>query len=66
MGWTWHSHLPRDELILDLSRLSYDLHKILAEEYGGSDKWGYRALDTYVGRTSAPVRKRLHAEHLGR
>ncbi|KAL7418818.1 hypothetical protein Q5752_006502 [Cryptotrichosporon argae] len=29
-----------------LSAMSYDLHKSLADEFGGRDKWGYRAVDT--------------------
>jgi glycine/D-amino acid oxidase-like deaminating enzyme len=31
-----------------LSAMSYDLHKGLADEYGGKDKWGYRTVDTLV------------------
>lgn len=36
-----------------ISQLGYDLHKKLAAEHGGAERWGYRALDTYV-RSPAP------------
>lgn len=35
------------EKTLGISQLGYDLHKALAEEHDGANRWGYRALDTY-------------------
>jgi glycine/D-amino acid oxidase-like deaminating enzyme len=32
-----------------LAAMSYDLHKKLADEFGGGEKWGYRTVDTLVG-----------------
>jgi glycine/D-amino acid oxidase-like deaminating enzyme len=31
-----------------LSEMSYDLHRELADKYGGGQKWGYRTVDTLV------------------
>jgi glycine/D-amino acid oxidase-like deaminating enzyme len=31
-----------------LSAMSFELHKELADRYGGGEKWGYRAVDTLV------------------
>ncbi|KAK8869699.1 hypothetical protein IAR55_000267 [Kwoniella newhampshirensis] len=36
-----------------LSAMSYELHKTLAEEFGGKEKWGYRSVDTLSIETDA-------------
>ncbi|WWD16036.1 hypothetical protein CI109_100461 [Kwoniella shandongensis] len=36
-----------------LSAMSFELHKSLAEEFGGKEKWGYRTVDTLSIETDA-------------
>jgi hypothetical protein len=33
---------------ISLSTMSFDLHKKLADDFGGKENWGYRAVDTLV------------------
>ncbi|ORY25520.1 putative cytoplasm protein [Naematelia encephala] len=49
-GAEWH----RPETV-DLSQVSFDLHRELAERYAGETKWGYRAIETYVSVHSSPA-----------
>ncbi|WVF72077.1 hypothetical protein IAT40_006889 [Kwoniella sp. CBS 6097] len=44
----WHGSATAD-----LSAMSYDLHKSLAEEFGGKENWGYRTVDTLSIETDA-------------
>ncbi|OCF36493.1 cytoplasmic protein [Kwoniella heveanensis BCC8398] len=44
----WHGSATAD-----LSAMSYDLHKNLAEEFGGKENWGYRTVDTLSIETDA-------------
>ncbi|WVR05142.1 hypothetical protein IAU60_002154 [Kwoniella sp. DSM 27419] len=44
----------------DLSAMSYELHKSLAEEFGG-EKWGYRTVDTLSVETDATRKSKRSA-----
>ncbi|WVQ98816.1 hypothetical protein IAU59_005947 [Kwoniella sp. CBS 9459] len=44
----WHGSATAD-----LSAMSYELHKTLADEFGGKEKWGYRTVDTLSIETDA-------------
>lgn len=40
-----------------LSAMSYELHRELAEKYGGKEKWGYRTVDTLVCSPHCTIRR---------
>jgi hypothetical protein len=40
--------------------MSFDLHKTLADDFGGAEKWGYRAVDTIVSVQRDPFRLVSH------
>lgn len=39
-----------------LSAMSFDLHRKLAEQFSGSQHWGYRSVDTLVSIPSSSAR----------